>query len=57
MSECKHEWLVPKDNRTTYKKCGRDGYIYLDVNPQEVIDNLKNQVQKLKDGFNDHFPY
>ena len=29
--ECSHEWLIPEKNRTTCKKCGRDGWIKLDV--------------------------
>jgi len=29
--ECEHAWLIPNKNRTTCKKCGRDGYIKLDA--------------------------
>ena len=40
--KCHHEFLTPSCNRTTCKICGRDGFIYLDVNPDHKIKELEN---------------
>ena len=29
--KCNHEWLTPEHNKTVCKRCGRDGWISLDV--------------------------
>ena len=40
-SECEHNWLMPFQRRTTCIKCGRDGYLMMDVDPAAEIEGLK----------------
>ena len=47
-SQCNHAWLVPLDNRTTCKKCGCDGWIYIDAEANHLINKLQFEVKALR---------
>jgi hypothetical protein len=48
MKECNHQFLTPSGNRTTCIRCGRDGYIYLDIDPTHRIELLKSIIETLE---------